>query len=780
MIQLKHLFKKIFRYRLSSSLTLLSLVIAFLGIIMLSLYATYEYSFDTFHKSKDDIYLFSFSNRDFWVPALLSNEFKNNIPEVQNVVVVSEWWDTQMYKQEDNIQDAINGQVLAVGADFFKMFDFKLFQGEKETVLVEPKSVVISEEFAKKLFGNENPLGKYVNFGYRKEYKITGVMANMPKNSAFCSDAVVSFASYMQPGDDWRSAQQWSEWSFHIFMQLTEGTSKENLETKIEGNEQIASWLKMMNEQNGVNSFVHLVPLTEVHFTNGMFFPSVNKTVVDILFMLAIIIAIMGIVNFINFFTSQAPLRAKSVSVQQILGEKKWLSQWQIIGEAIVLSIIGLAIALLIHNTVYVNVQDFFGISGLALGPRLIFILWFVLFAILFGIIAGFYPARYITSAPISQTIKGKMYFSGKGKGFRQVLITVQFIFTITMIIAAFAIEKQINFWQNFDLGINKENVIYIKTTGKLQQSHSAFADELMKNAEITAYAYSQFIPGTVGMGWGREIDGQQVNLKSWPIDDQFLDFFDIDIVQGRTFMKGESDINNFIINEKAVEKFGWEKPLEKKFPGFDFLGDIVGVSKNLNFSSLREDVEPMLFWLTDVRKNYLLIRVKTENYTQLREYINETIKKFDPDSKSEPLFLDDSLNKLYDGEVKLAHFIEFIALWCVLLALTGLLGLTIFITRDRVKEIGIRKVNGATTVQIVNMLNRSVLAWVTVAFVIASPIAYYAMDRWLQNFAFRTQLSWWVFAVAGLLALAIALLTVSWQSWLAARRNPVEALRDE
>ncbi|MDY0200526.1 MAG: ABC transporter permease [Tenuifilaceae bacterium] len=779
MIQLKHLLKKIFRYRLSSALTLLSLVIAFLGIIMLSLYASYEYSFDTFHKSKDDIYLFSFNKVPF-VPAPLADELQRDIPEIQNAIVVSEWWDTELYKEEDNIQNAIGGEFLAVSADFFKMLDFKLIQGDKETVLVDPKSIVISEEYANKLFGKENPLGKYVNLGYRTGYKITGVMANMPKNSAFCSDALVSFASYLQPGDDWRGAQQWSEWSFHIFMQLTNATPRTSVEAKIEEHEKVIPYLEALEERSGVKTFVQIVPLADLHFTSGTFLLSTNQMVVNILLLLAAIIAIMGIVNFINFFTSQAPQRAKSISVQQILGEKKWRSQMQIVGEALVLSLVGLAIALLIHNSAYVHVQNIFGISGLALAHRLIFILWFVLFAILFGVIAGLYPARYITSAPISETVKGKMYFSGKGKGFRQVLITVQFIFTITMIIAAFTIEKQIKFWQNFDLGINKDNVIYINTTGKLKKSHSAFADELMKNAEITDYAYSQFVPGGVGMGWGREIDGQNVQLKSWPVDDRFINFFGIEIVEGRSFMKGESDINKFILNQKAVEKFGWEKPLDKQFPGFDFMGDIIGITKNFNFGSLKQDVEPMLFWLTDVRKNVLLLRVKTENYTQLREYINATINKFDPDAKVEPLFLDDALNKLYDREVKLAHFIEFVALWCVLLALTGLLGLTIFITRDRVKEIGIRKVNGATSLQIISMLNRSIIVWVTIAFVIATPVAYFAMDRWLQNFAYRTALSWWIFALAGILALAIALLTVSWQSWLAARRNPVEALRDE
>ena len=780
MIQLKHLFKTILRYRLSSGLTLLSLVIAFLGVIMLSLYITYERSFDTFHSNGKNTYLFSFNNQDFWVPALLADEMKKGLPEVENAVVVSQWWDKYIYKDGEELRDAVKGEFLAVSADFLKVFDFNLLQGDKETVLAEPKSVVISQDLARKVFGDANPVGQYVNLGYQMQYKVTGVMENMPKNSAFASDALVSFSSYMQPGNDFRGAQQWSEWSFHIFLELTKGTPKALVEGKIEEHEQVIEWLNIMEERSGVSSFVHLVPLTELHFTGGMFFPSVNRLVVNVLLMLAIIIAIMGIVNFINFSTSQAPLRAKALSIQQIMGEKKWRSRIQIVGESVELSFIALAIALILHNALYVYIQNLFEISGLSLADRYVFVVWFALFALAFGVGAGLYPSRYITSAPISQAVKGKMFFSGKGRGFRQTLITVQFVFTITLIVAAFTIEKQLGYWRNFDIGINKENVIYIYTTQKIRESYQAFADELMKNAEITDYAYTQFVPGSVGMGWGREIDGQQVQLKSWPVDDRFINFFDIEIVDGRSFIEGKGDINNFILNQKAVEKFGWEKPLEKKFPGFGFLGDIVGVAKNFNFGSLKEDVEPMLFWLTDTRKNVLLLRVNTGNFTQVREYVVKTIGKFEPDADMEPLFLDDSLNKLYNKEVKLARFIEYVALWCVLLALTGLLGLTIFITRDRVKEIGIRKVNGATTLQVVSLLIRTTVVWVAIAFVIATPIAYYAMDKWLQNFAYRTQLSWWVFALAGLLALVIALLTVSWQSWLAARRNPVEALRYE
>lgn len=221
---------------------------------------------------------------------------------------------------------------------------------------------------------------------------------------------------------------------------------------------------------------------------------------------------------------------------------------------------------------------------------------------------------------------------------------------------------------------------------------------------------------------------------------------------------------------------------MERKFPSFGTVGDIVGVAKNFNFASLQENIEPMVLWFTgDVsRKNNILIKTHSGNITQIREFIERTAQKIDPKGTFNVQFLDDELEALYGKETRMARFIEFVALWTILLALTGLLGLVIFISRDRVKEIGIRRVNGASALQVLNMLNKSVLVWIGIAFVIATPIAYYAMSRWLENFAYKTALSWWIFALAGIVSLLVALLTVSWQSWRAATRNPVEALRYE
>ncbi|MFV0376742.1 MAG: ABC transporter permease, partial [Mangrovibacterium sp.] len=534
---------------------------------------------------------------------------------------------------------------------------------------------------------------------------------------------------------------------------------------------------------SGAGTFVYLRPLADIHYINDGFFAGyTNPVVLNVFVLLIIILSVMGAVNFINFATSQAPLRAKALSIGRVLGGRRISAMSQITAESVLLAFAAMLISLLIYRFSFRFIESLFSIEGLGLEGCSYFLAVFVLFALLFGVAAGLYPSKYISSPPVAQTIRGKIHFTGKGKVFRNALIVVQFIFTIALITSSLLIEKQLNYWRNFDIGINKDHVVYLPTSGELRKHDKAFADELMKNQSIVDYTYAQFIPGEVAMGWGREVEGQYISFKCWPVDDRFLDFFGIELAQGRKFAASDqNDINGFILNEKAAADFGWKNPLERSINGFD--GDmhpVVGVAKDFNFSSLKAEIPAMAFWRTNERKNRLMLRIAPGNYTQVLKYIQETAHRFDPKNQFEVNFLDEALNKLYAKEERMARFIEFVALWTILLSVTGLLGLVVFISRDRTKEIGIRKVNGAKVSEILAMLNRDFIKWVAIAFVIATPIAYYAMNKWLENFAYKTTLSWWIFALAGLLALGIALLTVSWQSWRAATRNPVEALRYE
>ncbi len=771
---MKQLFKTIFKYRLSSILTLVSLVVAFLGIIVLTLYVSYERSFDGFHKNKNDIYLMSFKyDMGSSLPVPMEELIRHEVPEIERSVVMREWWNNEFYRTDQTPRDAIRKKAMHASADFFTMFDFPLITGDAKTVLSVPNSVVLSETMAQNIFGTADVVGKQL-LASGSELTVSGVMKDMPKNTSFNCEAVVPLVI--------EENQDWSEWSFTIFFQLKKGADKAVVEKKIAGIERISEILTRIAESFSSEAVaVDLMPLSKIHYgSRSYMFAFINKTVLNVLSVLILVLLVMGAVNFINFSTSQAPLRAKSLSVQQILGATKGSARLQIIGEAVILSLTALGLSFIIHSLVFQHLENLFQITGLSFKGRELLYAGFVLFAILFGVIAAFYPSRYITSPPISQAVKGKMLFSGKGKNFRNVLITVQFVFTIALIAASLTIEKQLHFWNNFDIGIDKENVLYLQTSNVLRNSHQAFADELMKNTEITNYCYSQFLPGRVGMGWGRKVDGKQIQMQAWPIDDRFIDFFGIEMQEGRAFRQGEADMDNFILNEKAVQQFGWEKPMEKRFGGLGAEGEVIGVCKNFNYASLKGEITPMVFWRTDGRENNILIKSRGGNFTQIRKYIEETAKRFDPEGTFEVHFLDEALEQLYSNETRIARFIEFVSLWTILLALTGLLGLIVFISRDKVKEIGIRKVNGASVFEVVRMLNKNVLIWLGIAFIIATPVAYYAMSRWLENFAYKTTLSWWIFAVAGLASLFVALLTVSWQSLRAASRNPVEALKYE
>ncbi|HRX32488.1 MAG TPA: ABC transporter permease [Tenuifilaceae bacterium] len=778
MLQLKRFFKTIIKYKTSTYLTLLSLVVSFVGIIILALYVSFERSFDQFNKNGKNIYRLESLQYGSALPATLTSLIVEQIPELKNIVTLKNWRLEVSTKEQRNGNINFLADAFFADSSFFDIFSFPLISGNKSSALVEPYSVVVTRLFANKIFGTDDVLGRSVVI-MNEDYRITGVMEDLPKNSSIQGDCFVSLSTLRSR--NMFGINEWEEWSFVHFLQLNPNANSVEVAHKIEQIPKVTEVIQDMKARYPGKDFILLRPLYDIHYVSDWYSDSVNPLVLNVLTLLAIILAIMGGVNFINFSTSQAPLRTKSFAILRVLGGSRFSARTQVIIESVLLSVVAMGISLIFYSVSYPTIETIFNINGLSISGRYVFIVYFFLLAIVFGVVVGIYPAYYITSTTIVQAVKGRVRFEGKAKSFRNILITIQFVFTIALLAAAITINKQLAFWRNFDLGINKQNVVYVRLNDKLKDKYNEIADELMKNPSIVDYTYSSFIPGAVGMGWGREVDGQYIQLKSWPVDDKFIDFFNVKILEGRKFQKNsQADINTFIINKKAAEKFGWNHPLEKSISGFDFQGKVIGVADNIKFASLKDEVEPMLFWFTNTRNYVLMLRINPGNFTQLEKFIKSTINRFDPQIQVEVKFLDDYLNTLYDKEQRVGYFIEAIGLWCMVLAITGLLGLVIFICRDRIKEIGVRKVNGATTGEVIFLINRSFLIWVLIAFVIAVPVTYYAMEKWLESFAYRTSLTWWIFALSGMIALMVELVTVSWLSWRAASSNPVEALRYE
>ena len=776
MFKLKSLYKSIVKYPTSLVLNVLSLVIAFTGIITLMLYISYENSFDTYNKNYHRIYKIEIGKSGSDIPAVISPIIRKNIPEIENITPLLFTNNTVTITKLKARKTIFYISGMYAKNDVFNIFTLPFVLGNKKHALSNAYTVVLTKSMAGKLFGEKNPMGKEVLIN-NKNFTVTGVIIDIPENSSFQADCILSFKTLTQKATD--AANTWQEWSYRIFCKISKQANIRNVARKLNA-------IKEINEHVGsgkkeVRTTLFLKPLSGLHFSHDYDFTTINKKVLHVLSILAIILAIMGAVNFINLTTSQAFQKAKVFSIKRVFGASRTMVMLQVILEAILISLFALLLSFLLHRLLFPYLENILAIKGFGFDHRVQWYFYFVLMAVVFGIVAGVYPAYYISSPDLSQSVKGAQNFTGKGKLIRNSLLVLQFVFAIALIITSIGIGKQIRYWHNFNIGIQKKNIIYLRTTGNITSHYKAFAKELTKNPDITQYSYSGSVPGNVGMGWGRVVDGKQINLKVWPVDENFFDFFGLKIIKGRAFSKNiEADKNTFILNQKAVEQFGWKRPLEKTIPGFGFNGKVIGVVKDFNFSSLKESIKPMMFWLTNGRKYYLLLKIKPGNYTQTIAYIKKTWEQFEPVQDFNFTFLDNSLNALYAKEDRISYFVEFVALWSILLSLTGLLGLVLFTARDRTKEIGIRKVNGASVMEIVKMLNREFLKWVAVAFVIAIPIAYYALYRWVENFAYRTKLSWWIFALAGIIVLSVALITVSWHTFRVARRNPVEALRYE
>ena len=773
---MKKIYQSIIKYPVSTVLNILSMVIAFSGIITLVLYVNYENSFDKHHTNYERIYKLQIGKDDGTLPAVLTPLLTENISDISAISPTwdrSYWMSTQ--KNADKDQTYHLSCMFATN-DFLDIFSFDYVFGTKNGALTNNQTIVLTQSYAQKLFGNINPVGKKI-FLEGQEFTCTAVIKDLPETSSFNTDCFLSFETLLQQKNSF--AKDWSEWSFRVFLKLNKNNDRADVLTQINNIKRVKEIYSNVGieEEEGL----YLQPLKDLHFSKTSYYKSVNKTVLDVLILLAIILAIMGIVNFVNLLTSQAMQRAKSFAVRRVLGGSRRSSIIQIITESLFISLFSLAIALLLHRLLFPYFEDILQIKGLSFDGREIGYLYFVIFAVIYSVVASIYPAWFITSARVSEALKGLFLFSGKGKLTRNVLLVLQFSFTIMLIIASIAIEKQINFWHNFDTGFKNENVIYLQTNENIINHKQAFTKELLSHPNIIEYTYSQHIPGQVGMTWGRVVDEQYISVTCWPIDEHFLDFFDIEIVKGRKFSNNiEVDKDKFILNQSAAKVFNWDNPLEKKIEGFGFEGSIVGVAKDVNFSSLKETVQPMQFWLTNERQNVLMLKISNGNITETIKHIKKVWNKFEPDLNVDVDFLDDSMNKLYKKEEGIAYFIEFASLWSILLSLTGLLGLSIFIARQRTKEIGIRRTNGASISEIILMLNYGFVKWILIAFTIATPISYYAINKWLENFAYKTQISCWIFLLAGVITLFISVLAVSIQTFRVARKNPVKALRYE
>ena len=787
---LKIALKSLLKQKLTTLLNILGLTLAFFGFLLIMIYLQHELSYDKFNKNYDRLYLLTAKadqgQRQATLPALLKKEIGNSIPEIESVTVFHQIFNLNNVYRADKPKDDYNADPVFASKEVFSAFTFPLIQGNPETVLSKPFTAVISQSLAHKIFGNENPVGQQLLYKREKSpFTITGVMKDIPSNSSIKTDCFFSLAT--ETDDPNSGANLASEYSYVLAFLLKQGANPDETAQKIEANAgSMKADFDAFKKAFHTERILYLKPFKEVHFSSDgsmTYLNAVNPLFLKIFGSVALLILLMAFVNYINLISVQAGKRIHQLGIQRALGATRFQVQLQIIFEAIVLALIAFLLATVAVELLGTDMQDILPYQDLSMMNDTNLLLLPAGLAILFGLFAGLYPAYLLSSAEPTKILHGEFQFSGNGRFLRAALTTLQLVISTALIIGAFTIHRQLNYWKNFDTGLSPNNVVYLQTDASITRHGPAFAEELLKNNQITNYTYTGFVPGQVQMSWGRDIGDQRVTLWAWPVDERFLDFFHIKIDKGRAFSQNiAADRNDFILNEKAVQNYGWKNPLDISFPALGGNGHVIGVAKNVTFSSLREELQPMVFWLTNNPgwQNYILLKIHPGNLTQTLQYIKDTWAKFSSAPAPSIQFLDQKYEALYSRENKLANFIQFGTLMSLLIALIGIIGLVTYLTQKRSKEIALRKTNGASTMQILILLNQSFIRWIGIAMVIAVPLAWYFMNQWLQNFAYRTNLPWWVFISAGVIVLSICLIVINYFSFKAANTNPVDSLRNE
>lgn len=763
---------------MSSIINILGLSAAFAVFIVVAIQLHFDFTYNKSFEKADNIYFFSYyktleKTQSSWVSIPNAKDLADEFPEVNNYCIMSLPGSAESQfdvKSSDDDMKTFDIDLLETSPGFLDVFVPKILYGEASEALKAEGKLLISAKTALKLFGVENAVGKTVYGHYSKNaYVVAAVYEDFPKNST------IKNACYTYLKDNSRNNS-----NYYLYLDLAPN-SVDGMTKKLNSEEFLgAEMVKKMEEQPDYHMELHLTPFNDIHlYMDGIRDGSITTALS--LLAIGILLLIIAFINLLNISMATVPSRVRSLNMHRILGINKTLLRIGIAMEGLFFGLIATILALFFISIVNESVLANFFQADISILANVELIAIVVASLLLLSFLINLYPAIYATSFKIDASLKGSFTLSSKGGFIRNTLITIQFIVAIVLIIVSGFIKIQQDYMQNYDWGIEKENIVCLPIKG-LKTSYDTFGKELIRNSSITDYTASQFLPGYVGMGWGRGFEGKQVNITSWPVSPNFLTFFGIKLIEGNDFSEeNSSGLEQIIFNREFLDKYEFDSSIVgKEFECFD-KGTIVGVVENINFESLREPIRPMAFVILNNENylSYIFIKVKGQDITQSMQYIEQTWKKFH-DGEFNPIFLNTRLNDLYKNENNMAKLIGVFGIITIVIAVMGVYGLVAFNTRYKRKEIAIRKVNGATVRDITLLLNKNLLTQLLIAYIIAIPIAYYIIQQWLDQFAFKASVPWSLFIGAGILITIVSVATVSWHSLRAATANPAKAVKEE
>jgi putative ABC transport system permease protein len=763
------------------------------GIIAASLiliYINYELNFDRYHKNANRIVRVysSFTNEGVdgaWVqiPAPLASFLQYKFPEIVKTVRISRLPKGLVSSGDKNFYEE---RILIADSTILDVFTLPLIIGNKNLVLAQPNSVILTESEAAKYFGKNDPIGKIIHYNRTIDLIVTGIMKNIPGNSHLQFDMVIPMSGANKFfGDDFLTDRVNTVTALYLL--TNPETDYERLDKSISNS---------TKEYNGGidfgdNQAYHIQPLTSIHLHSDMggeFAQNSDIKSIYILCTIAFLILIVACINYINLSFSVNNRRSTEMGMRRIMGASRkqllflYLSDSSVtVGISVILSAFIISDPpVWFRSLMGITISDNYSITNLI--PALV--LLFLTITVLTGLISGWISSNI---SPMD-TLKKPSLKSDKLIGTQGILVLFQFGISITLIISTLFVYRQMKFVQNLNLGFSKDQLMIIPINdNEIRLKIESFKQELTKNPSVLSAGATSDLPGQ--MLWVNTIhfEGQSeqapATMTFLEIDKDFINTYGVQLKKG--YLPGDTACpysgTEYLLNESAVKKLGWSDPIGKWFyspNGKD--GFVTGIVKDFHFKSLHNELEPLFLYIRDSTSYYLAVKLNTAGISGSVDYIQKLWNKMVPDSPFEYFFYDNFYDQLYKKETLFGKIIFIFSTIAILIACMGLFGLAAFFSEKRTKEIGIRKVNGAEITEVIRMLNKEFIKWVIIAFVIATPIAWYAMHIWVQSFAYKAELSWWIFGLAGVIALGISLLTVSWQSWKAATRNPVEALRYE
>ncbi len=776
---LKAIYRKALKYKSYAAINIVGLATAFALSSLLLLFVYNEFHVDAFHHNRDRIYrIVDANDGTAFTNPLLAGELKSAFPEIEEVTRVRHNANG-FYKYDHSVVDITYD--MCFDSTVFRIFDFKLIAGSEKESLQNPFSIVLTKSISTKIFGEKNPLGEVLKYNNLCDFTVTGIIEDLPLNSTFKVDAILPFHSlaYLwreytgKPSDEFLKRDNSS---FHTYIMFKPGVDVGSTEDKITA----------FSKDKSYGQDFKLQPMSDIYFgynNRDRWIHKGEKSMVVLLMSVAIGLLVISIINYINLNSAITLNNLFNFGIKKILGAKPW----QVILNSIVETVmyfatsIGLAvfIVLLIKQPFQNILVQEYHFSSLLTGTNIAVVLGILLFVIM---LSGMAPVQYFKKAPASAVIKMKHVGNGASNLLNRQLIIVQFFIAILFIASAITIKKQVNYINHKDLGFDKELLVYVdlKSYNLTPSEAGVLKEKLMSDSRIQNISYSSGVFGDVRRGMTSELNGKKLLYRRIPTDAEYVKTLKYRIVEGRDFsndMKTDETTKAYIVNQALARAFEMKNPLLERLNDHP----IIGVVEDFNFEPVQNSIQPVALLCNPSEALWIAnIRLASGDLKSSIQYIENVFKALKPDSPFSYSFADDRIATYYRKELQFSKLSAVFSIINILISCIGLVGLVLFAISGRIKEIGIRKVNGAKVSEILAMLNRDFVKWVLIAFVIATPIAYYAMHKWLENFAFKTTLSWWIFALAGLLALGIALLTVSFQSWKAATMNPVEALRYE